>query len=125
MSSLPLSRLSGEMGHSHTSSEQLWITEPACSARRSNGGVGTGVMTKRRVLVIEDDGLLALDLCDTLERVGLEVVGVATNVKDALRLAKDRWPDVAIVDVRLSGRRDGIDAAHLLREQRDIGLVFL
>src|SRR5262249_28269488 len=56
---------------------------------------------------------------------GLEVVGVATNVKDALRLAKDRWPDVAIVDVRLSGRRDGIDAAHLLREQRDIGLVFL
>jgi len=37
-------------------------------------------MKKRRVLVIEDNGLIALDLRDTLERAGLEVVGVANNV---------------------------------------------
>jgi CheY-like chemotaxis protein len=58
-----------------------------------------------------------MTLRELLNLIGLEVVGVAASVNDALCLAqKNTQPDLAIFDVRLSGRRDGIERAALLRE---------
>jgi len=82
-------------------------------------------MKRARVLVVEDDALIMLGLCDVLELACLEIVGVASNVPDALALAENTHPDLAIFDVHLNGRLDGIDGARLLRERHGTAVVFL
>ena len=78
-----------------------------------------------KILLVEDQNLIALGLTEVLHETGHEVVGVAATVSDALVLAANTKPDVAIVDVRLRGRRDGIEGAQLLREQFGVAVVFL
>jgi two-component system, response regulator PdtaR len=78
-----------------------------------------------KVLVAEDDPLVAMSLHEMLSRFGLEVVGVAAAVSDALRIAQTTRPDIAIFDVTLRGKRDGIEGAVLLRSFLDIPVVFL
>jgi DNA-binding NarL/FixJ family response regulator len=78
-----------------------------------------------KILLLEDQVLIALGLTEVLNETGHEVVGVAATVSDALVVAANTKPDVAVVDVRLGGRRDGIEGAQLLREQFGVAVVFL
>ena len=77
-------------------------------------------MSKAMVLIVEDDAIEAMSMRAVLTLVGLEVIGVASCVNDALCLAENTCPDLAIFDVRLAGRRDGIEGAMILR--RTVGL---
>ena len=78
-----------------------------------------------KVLVAEDDALIAMSLHEVLSDLGMEVVGVAASVRDALQLAQNTRPDLAIFDVCLRGKRDGIEGARLLKGFLDIPVVFL
>ena len=78
-----------------------------------------------RVLIVEDDHLTALSLRALLDLVGFEIVGTASRVKDALAQAEQTSPEMAIFDVRLAGKRDGIEGATLLRQLLDIPVVLL
>jgi DNA-binding NarL/FixJ family response regulator len=78
-----------------------------------------------KILVAEDDALVALSLQQTLSLFGFQVVGIAATVSDALCLAQNTRPDLAIFDVQLAGKRDGIEGAALLRGFLDIPVVFL
>jgi DNA-binding response OmpR family regulator len=78
-----------------------------------------------KILVAEDDVLIALSLKQTLSLFGFEVVGIAATVSDALCLAQNTGPDLAIFDIQLAGKRDGIEGAALLRSLLDIPVVFL
>ena len=78
-----------------------------------------------RVLILEDEALIAWELRDTLTDAGFEVVGIASRVRDALSIAENTRPHVAILDIRLRGERDGIEAALLLRQQFDVQVVML
>ena len=78
-----------------------------------------------KVLIAENNAAIAMTLRELLSLIGLEVVGVAASVNDALCLAQNTKPDLAIFDARLEGRRDGIEGAALLREIVDIPVVFL
>ena len=78
-----------------------------------------------KVLIVEDEPLIALSLREVLTLVGFEVVGVAASVSDALRIAQNTRPDIAIFDVRLAGKRDGIEGAVQLRQIWDVPVVFL
>ena len=78
-----------------------------------------------KVLILEDEALIALSMQEVLSLVGVEVVGVAATVGEALRLAGSTNPDVAICDVRLAGRRDGIDGAVLLHESSGLPVIFV
>jgi len=82
-------------------------------------------MRPPKVLIVEDNALVAISLREVLNLLGLEVVGVAASVNDALCLAQNLRPDLAIFDVQLTGRRDGIEGAALLRAMVDIPVVFL
>ena len=86
-------------------------------------GAGTGA-TARQVLIVEDEFFVALDLETTLQGAGFKVVGVANNAVDAVRLAEVHKPSVIIMDVRLAGERDGIDAAIEIFERFGIRSVF-
>jgi DNA-binding NarL/FixJ family response regulator len=78
-----------------------------------------------KVLILEDEIMVAWSLREVLILTGYEVVGIAARVSDALCLAENTRPDVAIIDVRLAGDRDGIEAAQLLQQQFGIRAVFL
>ena len=78
-----------------------------------------------KILILEDDDLVAWSLREMLNLAGYEVTGIATTVNDALFMTQDRRPDLAIVDVRLPGSRDGIEGAELLRQQFGIPVIFL
>jgi two-component system, response regulator PdtaR len=80
--------------------------------------------TPRQVLIVEDEFFVALDLETTLQNAGFDVVGVANNALDAVRLAEAHKPSLIVMDVRLAGERDGIDAAIEIFERFGIRCVF-
>ena len=80
--------------------------------------------TRARVLVVEDDFLIALELENRLLDAGMEGVGTAMSADEAIGLAKTGKPDLAIMDIRLAGRRDGVDAAIELFSAYGIRSIF-
>jgi DNA-binding response OmpR family regulator len=68
-------------------------------------------LSSRRVLVVEDDYLVGLTICDLLEGAGYTVLGPAITGEEAVSLALDERPDLVLMDVRLAGEMDGVDAA--------------
>lgn len=78
-----------------------------------------------RILVVEDETLMALALSDQLEDLGHSIVGVAASAEQAIRLAGERRPDVVLMDIRLAGRTDGIEAASRMQKSRPVPVIFL
>jgi two-component system, response regulator PdtaR len=77
-----------------------------------------------RILVAEDETIIRLDLCGLLERAGYEVVAEARDGIEAVDLAREHEPDLAVMDVKMP-RLDGIDAARKMLEERPIPIVML
>ena len=73
------------------------------------------VGTRARILVVEDDYVVALSNEWALRDAGFEVVGVVASGEEALRLTERTGPDLVLMDIRLGGRMDGIEAAVSLR----------
>ena len=78
-----------------------------------------------KVLIVENDSLIALAMQDVLRLVGFNVVSVVASVSDALCQAEITRPEVALFDVKLAGQRDVIEGARLLREMFNIPVVFV
>jgi DNA-binding NarL/FixJ family response regulator len=77
-----------------------------------------------RVAVVEDEPFVRLDIELALETAGHHVVGAADTADGAVELARLQNPDVMIMDVRLQGARDGIDAAIEIWQRFGIRSVF-
>lgn len=77
-----------------------------------------------RILLAEDETIIRLDLRDLLERAGFEVCAEARDGEEAVELARETVPDLAILDVKMP-RLDGIEAARRILEERPIPIVML
>jgi len=77
-----------------------------------------------RILLAEDETIIRLDLRGLLERAGYEVVAEARDGEEAVSLAREVEPDLAVLDVKMP-RLDGIDAARKMLEERPIPIVIL
>src|SRR5216110_449271 len=77
-----------------------------------------------RILVAEDETIIRLDLVEMLERAGFEVCAEARDGEEAVALAREREPDLAIMDVKMP-RLDGIEAARRILDERPIPIVML
>lgn len=82
-------------------------------------------MSKLKVLVVEDEIIIADNICDVLEDLGYEVTEPAINYTEALVLIEQEKPDIAILDIQLSGRKTGIDIAKQIREKYNFPFIFL
>src|SRR5437660_2646136 len=82
------------------------------------------VQAAPRVLVVEDEGLIARDIESRLRQSGYAVSAVDTG-EGAVDAARMLSPDVILMDIRLNGRMDGIEAAEAIRTRYDIPVVFL
>jgi AmiR/NasT family two-component response regulator len=80
---------------------------------------------RRRILVVEDEALIAWDIKGRLENSGYEVPGIAPSADMALRLARRHTPSLILMDIRLQGGSDGIEAAAEVRRVMDIPVIFL
>jgi two-component system, response regulator PdtaR len=77
-----------------------------------------------RILVVEDDFLIAMQTETALSDAGFEVVGTAATAEEAISLAWEKRPVLAVMDIRLAGERDGIDAARQLFSEFNIRCIF-
>src|SRR5437762_7504371 len=77
-----------------------------------------------RILIAEDETIIRLDLRGLLERAGYEVVAEARDGEEAVELAREHTPDLALLDVKMP-RLDGIEAARRILEERPIPIVIL
>jgi len=81
--------------------------------------------TRRAVLVVEDESIVGNDIGQTLTDLGYEASGIASSAEEALARAAERRPDIALVDIRIKGRLDGIKTAQLLQERFGAPIVYL
>ncbi len=78
-----------------------------------------------RILVVEDETIVQLDLQHRLERMGHSVIGTATTGEEAVAKAIDLKPDLVLMDVRLEGPMDGIEAARRIHAEQDTPVVYV
>jgi DNA-binding NarL/FixJ family response regulator len=80
---------------------------------------------KAKILIVEDDPLLARDLRNQVEGLDFEVMGLAESAHEALSAAKETRPDLALMDIRIDGSMDGIQTAQVLQDNYQVPVVFL
>ncbi|MFP4484157.1 MAG: response regulator [Spirochaetaceae bacterium] len=78
-----------------------------------------------RILLVEDEAIVAMDIHRRLEKLGYSVVGNEVRGEDAIEAAKEKRPDLILMDIKLKGEMDGITAASSIREGLSIPVVFL
>ena len=77
------------------------------------------------ILLVEDEGLIARDLEDTLTRLGYRVSGIASEGTEAIEMARELHPQLVVMDVSLRGDVDGIEAACAIQEDAPVPVIFL
>ena len=82
-------------------------------------------MSKKRILIVEDDALTVLALKQELAELGYEIAGDASTAADALRAAENNRADLVLMDIQLEGGISGVAAAAAIRGHLDIPVVFL
>lgn len=107
---------------------------PSTSASNAQGhgrtGKGRGqakseALAAIRILIVEDEWVLAASAEAALEEARCTVVGIATTADEAIALAEAERPDLVLMDIRLRGPRDGIDAAREIRSRFGIRSLFV
>ena len=78
-----------------------------------------------RVLIVEDEVLIAMHLETTMEDMGLEVCGIVATGADALDMAAATQPDLILMDVNLRGAMDGVEAARWVCDGSDTRIIFV
>jgi CheY-like chemotaxis protein len=77
------------------------------------------------VLIVEDEGIIALDIERQTMNAGFAIAGKAQTAEQALQLIDIRNPDVVLMDIRLKGKMDGIQAASIIRERYALPVIYL
>ncbi|WP_242531207.1 response regulator [Roseococcus thiosulfatophilus] len=97
---------------------------PGRLVRAADDRQGGLELPRGRVLIVEDEFFVAMDAEDSLTAAGFTVIGIAATAEAAVSLAESQSPDIVLMDIRLVGRRDGIDAAAEIRDRFGIPCVF-
>ncbi len=77
------------------------------------------------ILVVDDDFLIAEGLCIQVEEMGLQVCGTAASADEAVALSQKFRPSVVLMDMRLQGTKDGVDAALAIHDTVGSKVVFI
>lgn len=80
---------------------------------------------KSRILIVEDESIVALDIQTRLESHGFEVVDICSTGSRAIETAKNEDPDLILMDINLKGSIDGVETASLIRREVDSPIIFL
>lgn len=78
-----------------------------------------------RVLIVEDEILIAEELRERLSRFGYSVIAAVDSADEGIAIATRELPDLVLMDIRLKGEKDGVQAAIEIRQQVDIPIVYV
>jgi CheY-like chemotaxis protein len=78
-----------------------------------------------KILIVEDEGIVAIDIKRRLKRLGYEVPAIASSGKEAIRQAIETQPDLVMMDIMLKGEMDGIQAAQHILDLLATPVVYL
>jgi CheY-like chemotaxis protein len=87
--------------------------------------IGESAVKDVSVLIVEDEGIVALDLSGQLADMGCTIVGIASSGARAIEMTAQLRPDLVLMDVRLKGDVDGIQAAKTISDRFGTQIVFL
>ena len=93
-----------------------------CAGMANHGGKIDST-TRPKILIVEDEVIVASDLMAQLEAMDYEVIDTAVSGDEAVTIALERLPDLILMDIRLRGKIDGIEAARTIKAQYSIPLV--
>jgi Response regulator of the LytR/AlgR family len=82
-------------------------------------------MLRIKVGIVEDEVIIGRGIADALEQLGYETTEPAINFTEGVRMLQELKPDIVLLDIHLSGKRDGIDLAWKIREDFNIPFIFL
>jgi two-component system, response regulator PdtaR len=82
-------------------------------------------MAEGRILIVEDEHIVAMGIKRMLKGLGYTVTGVASSGEDAISKAESTFPDLVLMDIMLKGELDGVEAAQEIKERFDIPVVYL
>lgn len=80
---------------------------------------------RNRILLVEDEFISALVMQSDLEKTGYHITNTVATAADAVLSAKVDSPDLILMDIRLAGEMDGIEAATIIRETAEIPIIFI
>ena len=78
-----------------------------------------------RILIVEDDMIIAANISLQLSNLGYEVTGIESRGEEAILHAKENTPDMLLLDINLKGTLDGIETAKAIQQFRDIPIIYL
>jgi DNA-binding response OmpR family regulator len=78
-----------------------------------------------RVLIVEDETLIAEELRERLSQFGYSVIAAVDTADEGIAIATRERPDLVLMDIRLKGEKDGVQAAQEIRQQVDIPIVYV
>ena len=82
-------------------------------------------MPKKRIVVVEDESIIALDIQSRLKKLGYEVPAIASSGEQALRTIAEIRPDLVLMDIKLRGQMDGVSTTEKIRSRFDIPVIYL
>ena len=88
-------------------------------------GAGMNTLAAASVLIVEDEGIVALDLQQTLRDFGYDAYAIASSADEAIAVASKRCPDIVLMDIRIKGSRDGIETAQIFKDRFAVPVVYL
>ena len=82
-------------------------------------------MKAKKVLIVEDEMIISLLIERMVSNLGHEVVDKVTSGEEAISVAMDKEPDLILMDIRLQGEMDGIEAMIKIREEKNIPVIYI
>ncbi len=82
-------------------------------------------MCKLKILIIEDNNLIALNLQEQLKRLGHNIIKIVSNGKNAIKLTEETNPDLILMDIQLKGDLDGIETAQIIKDKYNTPIIYL
>lgn len=82
-------------------------------------------MSTNKILIVEDEAVVSLDIARRLEKMGYEVIGRLASGEEALELVQEERPDLVLMDINLQGELDGIETATTLYKNYGLPVIYL
>jgi len=83
------------------------------------------ISSEPRALIVEDEILIAEELRERLSRLGFSVIAAVDSADEGIAIATRERPDLVLMDIRLKGEKDGVQAAKEIRQHVDVPIVYL
>ncbi len=81
--------------------------------------------SRKKILIVEDENIVALDMRKRLDHLGYEIVDILSSGEKAVEKVRENKPDLILMDIMLKGEMDGIETAHEIKKILDIPIIYL